>query len=132
MYATAEFDFSQADNGLLMSGNAFIRALFLIIIFPRLIDLGRKWFASSAKKPSNTAQPHEIDRSILADSAATNGPRDGQSEEEAILPGVTIDKSACQFDLFFLRWSLIVDGLLTALTALATERWHVYMGKLII
>lgn len=38
------------------------------------------------------------------------------------------DQTACHFDLFFLRWSLLVDGVLTAGAALATQSWHVYLG----
>ena len=38
MYATAAFDFDQADNGWLMSEFAFMRSLFLIFLFPRMIS----------------------------------------------------------------------------------------------
>lgn len=33
------------------------------------------------------------------------------------------------FDLVFLRWSLVIDGALTTITAFATKRWHIYLGK---
>lgn len=33
------------------------------------------------------------------------------------------------FDLVFLRWSLVVDGLMTTIAAFATERWHIYLGR---
>lgn len=32
------------------------------------------------------------------------------------------------FDLVFLRWSLVIDGLMTTIAAFATERWHIYLG----
>ncbi|KAL5596980.1 uncharacterized protein BROUX77_006928 [Berkeleyomyces rouxiae] len=45
MYATAVFDFSQGDNGLLMSEFSFVRSLFLIFVFPRIISWGRRHYA---------------------------------------------------------------------------------------
>lgn len=34
-----------------------------------------------------------------------------------------------RFDLVFLQWSLVVDGALTAVAALATRPWHMYIGE---
>ncbi len=55
-------------------------------------------------------------------------PMGSQAEEEPVVPKVTEDKDACRFDLFFLRWSLLVDGLLTMGAAFATKSWHIYLG----
>jgi hypothetical protein len=33
------------------------------------------------------------------------------------------------FDLVFLRWSLVIDGLMTTIAAFATKRWHIYLGR---
>lgn len=33
-----------------------------------------------------------------------------------------------RFDLHFLRWSLVVDGIFTATSAWATKGWHIYLG----
>ncbi|KOS21224.1 hypothetical protein ESCO_004478 [Escovopsis weberi] len=84
MYATAAFDFGQADNGWLMSEFSLMRSIFLIVIFPH-------------------QQAHEEDAS----------------------------KADCEighFDLVFLRWSLVIDGAMTAIAALATEKWHIYVA----
>ena len=45
MYATAVFHFTQGDNGFLMSGWAYMRALFLLFLFPRIIAAGRRSYA---------------------------------------------------------------------------------------
>lgn len=150
MYATAYFDFSQADNGWLMSGNALIRSFFLFFMFPRIIATGRKWFVSSWRK---TAKPNQ------AGPKQHNGnTHNGQSAEglsgiptrpeniEAPMAGNSVDEEplspeqhaesaeeervAVRFDLFFLRWSLLVDGILTAGAALCSNKWQIYLGKL--
>lgn len=140
MYATAEFGFDQADNGYLMAGNALMRAFFLIVIFPRIIAAGRKWFAHSAtiQKKNQTAQTNHDDPEtpttgeIPTDPRQFEAPSAGQAEEEPVampeVPDPAMEKLASQFDLLFLRWSLVVDGLLTAMTAFATQGWHVYIG----
>ncbi|KAK8059075.1 major facilitator superfamily transporter protein [Apiospora saccharicola] len=150
MYATAEFGFDQADNGYLMAGNALMRAFFLIVIFPRIIAAGRKWFARSAildqRKNNNTANqnsssgdpetPPTMGEIIPTDPRQFEIPSAGQAEEEPVaMPEITdpaIEKLASQFDLLFLRWSLVVDGLLTAMTAFATQGWHVYIAAFIL
>lgn len=159
MYATAYFDFSQGDNGWLMSGNALMRSFFLFFIFPRIISVGRKWWvarqkASSRKdikkqpatKPkrrrSSTnhhhheeeernalaripSRPEEIEAPMAGNRAdqeePTPSPQQGEDRPEE-------ERAACRFDLFFLRWSLLVDGLLTVGAALCTNKWQVFLG----
>ncbi|KAL1901006.1 hypothetical protein Sste5346_002070 [Sporothrix stenoceras] len=197
MYATATFDFNQANNGWLMSGNGFVRAFFLIFLFPRIIDSGRAWFArlsraerkakrkarrasssASAKKArkedtknygttTTTAVASSSSSSAAPTAVATpeiteiptepeqfDAPMGGLVEEEPILVRVSTaerrhlpvdvdeddsdaedaalaaadeEKAAYAFDLFFLRWSLLVDGIITAGAALATQGWHMYL-----
>ncbi len=52
-----------------------------------------------------------------------------QAEEEPVVVKQTDDEDANHFDLFFLRWSLMVDGILTMGAAFATQGWHIYVGK---
>lgn len=131
MYATAVFEFNQADNGWLMSGNALMRSFFLIFIFPRIITVGRRWWVS---RPDEVVPTKDEDQNTLtripSHPEEFDAPMGTQSEEEPIHPKPVAaeDRSACHFDLFFLRWSLLVDGALTAGAALATQRWHVYLG----
>lgn len=160
MYATAYFDFSQGDNGWLMSGNALMRSFFLFFIFPRIISVGRKWWVarekastgSTTKKPAAVlpkpkrrrsssynddgeqrnslaripSRPEEIEAPMAGNRADQEEPtpapqQSGDRPEE--------ERAACRFDLFFLRWSLLVDGLLTVGAALCTSKWQVFLGK---
>lgn len=153
MYATAYFDFSQGDNGWLMSGNALMRSFFLFFIFPRIIDSGRAWWVAKASRekrgsaaaslPSKHVRPdhqsttegHSPLTRIPSRPEELEAPMAGnQAEEETMSPEQTEtrpedERAACRFDLFFLRWSLLVDGLLTAGAALCTQKWHIYLGE---
>lgn len=146
MYATAYFDFDQSDNGWLMSGNALCRSAFLFFIFPRIIDTGRKWWVKkpldSEHTPAHTKQrqPQREDERPNTLSRISSRPEEfeapmgsgNQMLQEESMPqpeaNAEEDRAACRFDLFFLRWSLVIDGLLTAGAALCTQRWHVYLG----
>lgn len=102
MYATAEFGFDQGENGWLMSEFSLLRGLFLVVAFPRIIKWGRLFLSRAEGQKGGNILEHEIDSDA--------------------------GYKAQSFDLVFLRWSLVVDGLLTASTALATKKWHIYFG----
>lgn len=135
MYATAAFDFDQADNGWLMSEFSFMRSIFLILLFPRIINCGRHLM----KRTSSPAPEDSDDSSVsTADTRLPTEPGDfdvaagEQTDVEPTKPlSSTHHREVGHFDLIFLRWSLVVDGALTTVAAFATKRWHIYLGKLI-
>ncbi|KAK5994368.1 hypothetical protein PT974_04842 [Cladobotryum mycophilum] len=121
MYATIAFDFNQADNGWLMSEFAFMRSIFLLFLFPRIISIGRRGQRISAPSQLPTS-PGLFD--------ATAGE---QSEIQPTKPPRhKSDREIGHFDLVFLRWSLVVDGVLTTVAAFATERWHIYLAAFLL
>lgn len=133
MYATAAFDFDQSDNGWLMFEFAFMRSVFLILLFPRIISFGR-----SLMKRNSTPSPAESDASSVAtaDERMPTEPGDfdaATGEQADIEPTqpvpMGLHHEVGHFDLVFLRWSLVVDGALTTVVAFATKRWHIYLGK---
>lgn len=144
MYATASFDFDQADNGWLMAEFAFMRSLFLMFLFPRIISLGRR--LTSSKKATPAAEDGGALESTPSDSgtfvdvdAAQALPREPgafhatsgeQADEEPVQPPAS--KGDFGFDLVFLRWSLVVDGALTTVAAFATKRWHIYLAAFLL
>lgn len=126
MYATAAFGFRPTDNGYLMASNALIRGLFLIFLFPRIISSGRRWY-------SKTSQDTD---SVSGDGIIPTAPEDFDpiagimAEQEPAIPlKPTQESTGSAFDLFFLRWSLVADGLVTASTAFASSSWQIYLGK---
>jgi hypothetical protein len=130
MYATAVFDFTQADNGPLMAGFSFMRSFFLIFIFPRIISVGRNVWAGR----NNKAPPEELSEADQIPTTAEQLDAPTAAAEQASVIHATQPStpretwSGYHFDLLFLRGSLVVDGLLTTLTAFATEWWHIYVG----
>lgn len=134
MYATAKFDFDQGKNGWLMAEFAFMRSIFLIFMFPRIISLGRSWTtrktksspAQGSRENGATVQPEQLPTTPGEFDAAPGE----QSETEPIKPpqGEGHGSSWYVFDLIFLRWSLVVDGAFTTVAAFATQSWHIYLG----
>ena len=130
MYATAIFNFNQANNGWLMAEFAVMRSMFLIFLFPPIISGGRRWLskkqASAAKEPPSPGE-------LPTNSGEFNATVGEQTVEEPVEPPKeNDDRDGCEFDLIFLRWSLVVDGALTTVTAFATKSWHIYLGKPIV
>ncbi|KAH9890301.1 major facilitator superfamily transporter [Xylariomycetidae sp. FL2044] len=126
MYAMNEFNFASTQNSLLMSVLALVRGLFLMFIFPSIIKYGRKWYQTS-----NQAAPTEDDDPA---SAIPTQPRDFDPsvildpEQEPPKPPPPAEKvEGAGFDLFFLRWSLLVDGVVTASAAFMAEWWQIYL-----
>lgn len=138
MYATAYFDFTQADNGWLMSGNALCRSIFLFFAFPKIIDAGRKWWVRKVEGPRSappqTKDPNALSR-IPSRPEQLEAPMwsgNQMSQEESMPQPETRaedDRTASHFDLFFLRWSLLLDGIMTGAAALCTKRWHIFLGR---
>jgi hypothetical protein len=129
MYATAVFEFQQGDNGWLMSGFAFMRALFLIFLFPRIISKGRRWYlARGQNEPSQDAEPQSPSR-LATNPEELEAPVGSFAEEEPVGSAEVKEDEGTAFDLFFLRISLVVDGVLTMCAAFATEGWHIYLGE---
>ncbi len=139
MYATAAFNFNQASNGVLMSEFALMRGIFLLLIFPRLISFGRKSLASKRARnkqpPTERDEGYGTDGTLTPDSLPTD-PRQFDSSmgtipsDEPVKPTRPKEDEEVdpQFDLTFLRWSLVVDGGFTMVAAFATEPWHIYLG----
>ncbi|KAF3764078.1 hypothetical protein M406DRAFT_259543 [Cryphonectria parasitica EP155] len=126
MYATAAFGFHPTDNGYLMATNSLIRGVFLIFVFPTIISSGRKWYTSGrvVDTSTNPSQPLPTEPSDF-----DPAPGGLMAEQEPIMPPEPVeDEDGRAFDLFFLRWSLVADGLVTAYTASATAGWHIYIA----
>lgn len=135
MYATAAFDFDQADNGWLMSEFAFMRSIFLILLFPRIINFGRhlmKRTSSPGPEDSDDSSISTADTQLPTEPGDFDAATGEQTDVEPTKPlSSTHHREVGRFDLIFLRWSLVVDGALTTVVAFATKRWHIYLGRFI-
>ncbi|TLD30929.1 hypothetical protein PspLS_02947 [Pyricularia sp. CBS 133598] len=133
LYASNTFGFTQADNGQLISGNALMRAGFLTFMFPKIIDWGRKRFIKASP-----TQPSEVETPPLempTDPRLFNAPTGVQGEDQPLelMASAPVKETAgCGFDLYFLRWSLLVDAAVTSVSAYATEGWHMYIAAFLL
>ncbi|KAI0407147.1 major facilitator superfamily domain-containing protein [Xylaria palmicola] len=125
MYSMTVFEFTSTNNSLLMSVNCLVRGLFLMFVFPRIISCGRLAFKTTDEPWTDTppesplaTEPYDIDPlpAIVAD-----------QEEPTKPPKPVAVTQGAGFDLFFLRWSLLIDGIITASSAFATQGWHMYL-----
>jgi hypothetical protein len=128
MYATAEFNFGTTENGWLMFGNSLIRGLFLIFAFPKIISAGRKWFNRQPNESGSAPQPSEGELPMEPGEIAT-GVVEDVPQEPINPPEAEEEDSGTEFDLLFVRWSLVVDSLVTALAGFSRHGWQAYLGE---
>lgn len=126
MYATDVYGFGTTENGYLISMNAFVRGLFLTLVFPRIISAGRNWLSAKDSErvpPKDSAIPDlPTDRN---DFAAIE-PLD--NEQEPIEPPKPNDeKETFAFDLLYTRYSLLADGILTGAASFISQGWQMYL-----
>lgn len=127
MYSMTAFGFTSTNNSLLMSVNCLVRGLFLMFVFPRIISYGRLAFKTEDVPELDTppdspfpTEPLDIDPLPAAI---------GDQEEPPKPPKPVTVTQGAGFDLFFLRWSLLIDGIITTSSAFATQGWHMYLGR---
>ncbi|WVQ76106.1 hypothetical protein IAR50_005746 [Cryptococcus sp. DSM 104548] len=130
LVGTDVFGFQPGESGVMLSLNLMVKAFFLSICFPRIITHGRRWLSpppiSLPPTPLLEAEARVYDHPENASQAeepdSTGFPQQDPS------PAPTDTKHGSQFDLYFLRWSIFIDGLLTSLTTLSTKGWHLYVA----
>ena len=134
MYATSEFNFRTTENGYLMFGNSLIRGLFLLLMFPKIIASGREWYNGTPHTCRGTQDRQG--RGGDEDGIPTH-PEDFDIAESGVevpqepvrAPDAEEEDSGTGFDLLFVRWSLVVDSLVTFFAGFSSHGWQVYLGK---
>lgn len=151
MFATDIFDFGTSANSELISLNFFIRAAYLTFAFPTIITFGRKWLKNRDTDParrssskSELAAGEDVmttDPDRLASIALPEGEAGVEEPHEQLRRVSTaqsgksareVDNESYHFDLFYTRYSLIVDGILTSLATFVTEGWQLFVVAAII
>ncbi|TVY82945.1 hypothetical protein LSUE1_G003144 [Lachnellula suecica] len=127
MYATDAFGFGPMENGYLMSFNSLIRGAFLTFGFPKIILSGRRWYATTAatSDAANTQIPTSAEafESMLGLESEQEPPR---------VPTPVSTQQGSAFDLFFLKWSLVVDCVLTGSATFSRQGWHIYLAAFLL
>ncbi|OXM77049.1 hypothetical protein C364_05564 [Cryptococcus neoformans Bt63] len=126
LVGTDKFGFQPGESGIMQSLNLLVKAFFLSICFPRIIAAGRRNVSHRQDVPSFPATEHPEDPYQAEEPDDIGAPR----QEQAQAP--TDAKHGSLFDLYFLRWSIFTDGVLTALTTLSTKGWHLYVAACVL
>lgn len=126
MYATDVLDFGTMENGWLIAMNSLVRGCFLTFAFPAIISGGRNWMDRRDARKSEARTKDEDIRDFPTEPQAFGSEPLG---EEPIEPPKqrTDEEESFAFDLLYTRYSILVDGILTALATFTTRGWHMYV-----
>ncbi|KAF2024023.1 MFS general substrate transporter [Setomelanomma holmii] len=131
-YATSEFNFGTKANGYLIFMYSSLRGLFLSLIFPRIIALGRKWLKARDAKTqpdSHEEEPLIQDVPISANEIEVTEPMES---EEPANPAPVDEQETFAFDLFYARSSVLLDAILTSAAVFVTRGWQTYLVALVL
>ncbi|WVQ83378.1 hypothetical protein IAT38_005519 [Cryptococcus sp. DSM 104549] len=126
LVGTDVFGFQPGQSGIMLSLNLMVKAFFLSLCFPRIITHGRRLLSHRYDVPTTAALEHPEDPSQAEEPDDVGAPR----QEQARAPTDAVHGS--QFDLYFLRWSIFTDGVLTALVTLSQQGWHLYVAAVVL
>jgi MFS family permease len=135
MYSTDAFGFTPNENGWLISLNCLVRGLFLTLAFPAIISRGRKWLDKRTKSKRSTTIGHFKGSDYLPSAPAhlASVPGADNDETEPIdPPPPSTETETYEFDLFYIKLSLIADGILTACATFTNHGWQMYVVAVVI
>lgn len=152
MYATDVYGFGASDNSKLISLNFIIRALFLTFAFPAIITVGRTWLdnhnetrrhsVSNMETLDKDSSEHEIptEADQLAPTALPAGEVEVTEPESPLRRTSTTqttnsraeENETFHFDLFYARYSLLLDGILTFLATFTATGWQLYIVAVVL
>jgi predicted MFS family arabinose efflux permease len=128
MYATAEFDFGTKENGVLIFLYSSLRGGFLSLAFPRIIATGRKWLGDGKEKEAEEEEREPpVQVHIIPPTPAVTEMLDPLENEEPPNPEPEDEQETFTFDLFYARFSLLLDGILTGLAVFVSQGWQMYL-----
>jgi MFS family permease len=131
-YATSEYHFSTTYNGYLIFMYSSLRGAFLSLVFPRIIARGRKWLQPRDGAKQDQAQDEEPliqDHPISANEIETVDPLEN---EELPNPPPSNEQETFEFDLFYARFSVCLDAILTGAAVFVTKGWQMYIVALVL
>lgn len=115
MHAGAVFHFSPTQNSTLMTLNSLVRSVFLLFLFPRAMACGHSWYAR--KKTDVGAFVTGADLEHVQDTDVSTETDVARQKERSVA-----------FDLSVLRWSVLLDAVLTGSNAFTKQSWQIYLG----
>jgi len=130
MYATDIFDFGTQSNSILVSSSFFLRGIFLVAIFPRIISYGRnvlKKRRSARVIAVNNADTHALERVLSTEQGRRGSAIQNDADLDVMAVQPDSELVAYDFDLVFTRFSLLIDGIITCGAAFVSQGWQMYL-----
>jgi len=130
MYATDVFDFGTQSNSILVSSSFFLRGVFLVAVFPRLITYGRNTLKKRRGARAvvvNDADTQALERVLSTEQGRRGSAIQNEDDQDVMVVKPDAELIAYDFDLVFTRFSLLVDGIITCGAAFVSEGWQMYL-----
>jgi hypothetical protein len=119
-----------------MFGTSLIRGIFLIFMFPKIISVGREWLNGPSEKTHHASITNGHEDDVPTDPRDFPASPIGEVPQEPIKApdaengdGDEDEDVGTAFDLLFVRWSLVMDAIVTMIAGFSSQGWHVYMGQ---
>ncbi|KAL5116692.1 hypothetical protein ACEQ8H_005441 [Pleosporales sp. CAS-2024a] len=129
-FATSEFAFGTTKNAYLVFMYSSLRGTFLSLLFPRIIVRGRKWLQPrDGAKQIKTQEPLQDHHAISASEIEAVEPFEN---EEPPNPAPAHEQETFEFDLFYARFSVLLDAILTGAAVFVTRGWQMYLVALVL
>ncbi|KAF3024817.1 hypothetical protein E8E14_009750 [Neopestalotiopsis sp. 37M] len=128
MYSITKLNFTPTMNSAFMFMSFTVRGVYLMFIFPEIIKWGRRWFAKSEE----AVQEGPALTENLPTEPRDLGPIEALPEAETLEPTnppkPADEDAGAAFDLFFLRWSMLGDAIVTGCIGFSTMPWHLFLA----
>jgi hypothetical protein len=132
LVATNVFGFTPATSGMMLSLTLIVKAFFLSVCFPVIISRGRRWLSGDAAPASTPPTPNSplLEHPEHPSEAEIPDAAGGPISDTA--PPLVDARHGATFDLLFLRYSILLDGILTSMVTFAAAPWHMYLAASIL
>lgn len=128
MYATDTFGFGTTRNSYLVSSHSFLRGMFLIFAFPKIIAAGRK--VMDKRKEAGYARKNievAVDPDVTTEHGQMAQVMHDEEEQDLVLTRTITGQETFEFDLVFTKFSVLTDGIITLGASFVQESWQMYL-----
>lgn len=129
MYSIMKLEFVPTMNSAFMFMTFTVRGVYLMFVFPQIIKWGRRWFAKSEAAAQSGPVLTETIPTEPRDLGLLEALPEAETIETANPPNPVDEDAGAAFDLFFLRWSMLGDAIVTGCIGFAALPWHIFLGK---
>ncbi|KAI0149228.1 hypothetical protein BJ166DRAFT_537126 [Pestalotiopsis sp. NC0098] len=128
MYSIMKLEFVPTMNSAFMFMTFTVRGVYLMFVFPQIIKWGRRWFAKSEAAAQSGPVLTETIPTEPRDLGLLEALPEAETLETTNPPKPVDEDAGAAFDLFFLRWSMLGDAIVTGCIGFAALPWHIFLA----